>query len=322
MKLDTTPNSIRAVVTGAAGVIGRQLTRMLADRGVELLTIDRDPMPTGFEGLSRHVRDDLSTMDMDPVTAFDPHQLFHLAASFERTTESPEYWDIGWRDDVIASHRVVSAATACPSLVVFMFASSYLAYDENQYLHDDPTGTVVPIPETAAIDPRNLCGAGKYYTERELRYTVTVRRPDLRVCSARIYRVYGQGSRDVVSRWVRALLAGEPIQVFNTANVFDYIYASDVSEALARLAASPAASGIVNVGTGRGTCISDVVAALKSAGLDTAGRVNTAADQPPYEASVADVSRLREMLGWSPTTDIETGIRQLVNHERSVRCRS
>lgn len=306
----------RALITGAAGVIGRQLTRRLAEQGVEILTIDREPMPSGFDTLSQHIQDDLSTMDLDSIATFDPQQTFHLAASFERTTESSAYWDIGWRDDVTASHRIISAAAECPSATVFVFASSYLVYDENLYLFDAPPADAVALREDTRVDPRNLCGAGKYYTERELRYTMAVRRSELRVCNARIYRVYGEGSRDVISRWVRALLAGEKIEVFNAANIFDYVYASDVAEALARLGRTHMASGVFNVATGQGTRITDVVAALSAAGLETSGMMLESGEQAPYEASVADVSRLKDVLGWVPSTDIAAGVRHLVDYER------
>jgi len=43
---------------------------------------------------------------------------------------------------------------------------------------------------------------------------------------------YGCNSRDVISRWVRALLAGEPISVFRPEGIFDYIYAADSAKAL------------------------------------------------------------------------------------------
>lgn len=307
----------RALITGAAGVIGRQLTHHLAEAGVQLLTIDREPMPDGFDALSRHVRDDLAFMDLDEITEFDPQHVYHLAASFERTTESPEYWDIGWRDDVTASHRTISAATDCPSLSTFVFASSYLVYDESLYLTDAPPEGVHAIPEPARVDPRNLCGAGKFYTEHELRYTVEVKRPDLRVCNARIYRVYGQGSRDVISRWARALLGGAPIEVFNASNIFDYVYAGDVAVALSRLGTTPDVSGTFNVGTGSGTRIAEVVQAFAHAGLSLDGLVRETADQAPYEASVADVSRLSAAIGWVPDTTINEGVQRVVDHERA-----
>lgn len=272
-------------------------------------------MPQGYTGLAQHVEEDLSTMSLRCVSAFDPEHIFHLAASFERTIESPDYWDVGWRDDVTASHRIISAAVECPSLAVFVFASSYLTYDRRLYLCQSPPATPIRIAETASVDPRNLCGAGKYYTERELQYTVSVRRPDLRVCNARIYRVYGQGSRDVISRWVRALMAGDSIAVYNAESIFDYVYAGDVAEVLARLAVAPQASGVCNVATGRGTSIRDVIAALGALGLDTERLVTRTPDAPPYEASVADISRLRDVLGWAPTTDIRAGVAKLIAHE-------
>src|SRR5207237_653324 len=67
---------------------------------------------------------------------------------------------------------------------------------------------------------------------------------------------------DVVSRWVRALIAGRPIEVFNPENRFDYIFAGDVAEGLRRLADSPTASGIVNLATGRSPSIAEVAAAV------------------------------------------------------------
>src|SRR5437762_5971493 len=95
-----------------------------------------------------------------------------------------------------------------------------------------------------------------------MRFLTEVDRLPVRTISARIYRVYGCGSRDVVSRWVRALIAGRPIEVFNPENRFDYIFAGDVAEGLRRLADSPTASGIVNLATGRSPSIAEVTAAV------------------------------------------------------------
>ena len=60
--------------------------------------------------------------------------------------------------------------------------------------------------------------------------------------SARIFRVYGRGSRDVVSRWIRSLTQAPdlPLTVFRKEGRFDYVYAGDVAEGLLRLGASDA----------------------------------------------------------------------------------
>jgi nucleoside-diphosphate-sugar epimerase len=106
-----------------------------------------------------------------------------------------------------------------------------------------------------------------------------------------------------------------PIEVFDAANIFDYVHAGDVAEALARLAGTPAASGIFNVPTAQGARIRDVVAALGAAGLATEGLVTEQPDEAPCEANVADVSRLRDVVGWVPPTDIRERIAHLIEHE-------
>ena len=45
-------------------------------------------------------------------------------------------------------------------------------------------------------------------------------------------------------------------------------------------------------------------------------RVRDLGRTEPYEASAADVSRLRELLAWTPPTDLARGIRQIVEYER------
>ena len=309
----------KALVTGSAGVIGRQLTTMLMSQGVSVLGIDREVMPDGdWDGLE-FVQGDLSEMDLSAIGTFAPDAVFHLAASFERSEESNEYWDIGWRDDVVASHRVIDAAAACDAVKTFIFASSYLVYDPELYLIASSDSDPVSLQEDTPVAPRNLCGAGKYYTERELAYMQATRRPDLRVASARIFRVFGRGSRDVISRWIAAGLDGEGISVYNRTNRFDYILADDVAEALLRLGMDDGAEGAYNVGTGTCSPITDVLAILGDLGLlDPANETDTG-EGAPFEASLANVGRLGDQLGWTPPTSLRDGIELVANYQRELR---
>lgn len=301
----------RVLVTGSAGVIGRQLTADLLASGYDVLGIDRDPMPEGDWSALRYEQGDLTEMDLSVVADFDPEAVFHLAASFERSEESPEYWEVGWRDDVVASHRVIDAVKSARPMLSFVFASSYLVYDPAQYMVDDPATDPRALVETSKIGPRNLCGAGKYYTERELRYIKATSRPDWRIISARIYRSYGRGSRDVISRWVRAGLEGERIEVFNRSNRFDYVFADDVATSLIHLAEAEDAEGVFNVASGSATSIDEVLSHLTSLAIIEPSRIDDLGDAGPHEASMADVSRLREATGRSPSTSLEEGIGQL-----------
>jgi nucleoside-diphosphate-sugar epimerase len=307
----------RVLVTGGAGVIGRELLGLLTGRGATVLSVDRLPLPgTEPEGV-RHLMADLATAELDEVVAFRPEIVFHLAATFERSAESAEFWEQNWSDNVIVTHRLAEAIGRTRDTACFVFASSYLIYRTTQYLFPTPPATPANLSEAAEIAPRNLCGSAKLYGEAELAFARDVMGAKFRSVSARIFRVYGLGSRDVVSRWVRAAILGEPIELYHPENRFDYIFSRDVAEGLLRMAIEPTAEGVINLGSGRARPVSDVVAAIEDAigrPLETRARLI----DEPYEASQAGIERLRECLGWSPTTDLAAGIREIVAHEREA----
>lgn len=305
----------RALVTGGAGVIAGELLALLSEAGADVLSIDRLPLDQPPPGV-RHVQGDLAEIDLGPVRAFRPQTIFHLAATFERSVETPEFWGENWNDNVVVSHRLTELAAEIGGVDTYVFASSYLLYDPIQYLRADPTGEPTPLREDSALRPRNLCGAAKLYAEWEIDFTRHVQGLAFRTVHARIYRVYGRGSRDVVSRWVRAALAGDPIEVYHPENRFDYVFAGDVAEGLLRMAVTPAAEGPLNLATGRSRSIDEVIAAIEAA-TGTSLRATSHAADEPFEASQADVTRLRAALGWSPETVLEDGVARLVAFERA-----
>ncbi|HET9852264.1 MAG TPA: NAD-dependent epimerase/dehydratase family protein [Candidatus Limnocylindrales bacterium] len=309
--------SQRVLVSGGAGVIARELLELLSARGASVLSVDRLPLPGAAPPGVEHLRGDLAEMDLAPLAAFRPEVVYHLAATFERSIESPEFWDQGWADNVVVTHRLIDAAATMPDLGAFVFASSYLVYRTAQYLSDAPRDAAVALGEDASILPRNLCGAAKLYAEAELAFARSVQSRWFRTVSARIFRVYGRGSRDVVSRWVRAALRDEPIDLYHGRNRFDYVFSRDVAEGLIRLADARDAEGPVNLATGRAREVREVLQVIQQAtgaSLD----VREADVDEPYEASQADTRRLRDMTGWQPTTTLESGVATLVAHEREA----
>jgi carbamoyl-phosphate synthase large subunit len=214
---------------------------------------------------------------------------------------------------VHASDVTLDAATRSPNLRRYVFASSYLTYDPRRYLFDRPPDEVVELVESAPLTPRNVCGAAKSLHEMEV--TLAMQEPgcSFTAISARIFRVYGPDSRDVIGRWVRSALQGQPIDVYGEEGRFDYVYADDVAEGLVRLGDSQA-GGAVNLATGRARSVGEVVSVLSRRFPDLSiRRSNVTA---PYEASQASVERLRSITGWSPSIDVERGIDLLVAHER------
>jgi len=310
---------VRALVTGGAGVIGRELVRKLSDAGADVLSVDREPMPAGPWASASHVRLDLAVDELASLASFRPEVVFHLAAAFERSKETPDFWEANERDNLLCGHRVVDLARTAPALRRIVFASSYLIYDPALYAFDAPQADARALRENDPAEPRNLCGAAKLYTEKEIDFVRSVVRPEVGAVHARIFRVYGRGSRDVVSRWVRAALAGQTIELYRGDNSFDYVFAADVAEGLLRLAAAPQADGVVNLASGTARSVDEVLDAIVERIPATRGLVRRVEVDEPWEASRADLERLRDWTGWSPGTALEAGIDRIVEFERTGR---
>lgn len=275
---------MKILVTGHKGVIGSYLWKRLDDH--ERFGID---LKDG---------QDLATIDVHNLLEIaQPEIVFHLAASFERTKETPEAFRHVWHNDTVASHRLLEAITDCMSVKTVVFASSYLIY-KDIYKRS--------INEDDDVNPRNLCGMSKLYTEKELDFICSSIRPDIRPVHARIFRVYGEGGKEIVSRWCRAKLTEEKTVIFNQDNRFDFIHAQDVAEGLMRLAFTEEARGIVNLGTGQSISIKEV---CESIGLSP----EKIEDDPDYEQSCADIHKLFDLTGWIPAISIKAGIDRIMN---------
>ncbi len=306
----------RVFVSGGAGVIGREMVARLVARGADVLVGDLQPRPDSFPAQVRYRRGDLNTMTRGELEAFAPEVFFHLAATFERSVETYEFWDENFWHNVRLSHHLMTLARELPSLRRVVFASSYLIYEPSLYQFAEARAAAVPLREDLPIQPRNLTGMAKLAHEIELRYLRGFHSDRFTSASARIYRGYGRGSRDVISRWVRDLLAGKTIKVYRPEGIFDYMYAADSAEGLIRLAATDSVTGVINLGTGRGERVQRVVDILGAHFPDM--RAEQVQADIPFEASCADMSTYQQAVGWLPEYDLERAIAEIVAYEREA----
>lgn len=307
-------NGQRVFVTGGAGVIGMELIPKLAAKGADILVGDLKPRPASFPKEVEYLQGDLNTLSQSTLERFAPEIIIHLAATFERTTETQGFWNENYRHNVALSHHVMTLAQNCQSLRRVVFASSYLIFDPALYQFDAPRDSAVYLEETDPIRPRNLTGMAKLSHEMELQFLSGFETCSYSTLAVRIFRGYGCNSRDVISRWVRALLEGKPITVYRPEGIFDYLYAADSAEGLLRLSASDRATGIVNLGTGRGRRVKEIVDVLREHFPEA--QIQTAAADIPFEASAGNISRLKELIDWVPEHDLEDAIPKIISYER------
>ena len=304
----------RVFVSGGAGVIGLEMIPRLIERGATVIVGDLKCRPKSFAPSVIYRQGDLNTLTFQELAQYQPEVFIHLAATFERSTESYEFWEENFWHNVRLSHHLMTLAKNLSELRRVIFASSYLIYDPSLYQFSSAADKAVALKETDPLLPRNLTGAAKFSHEIELRFIDQFRSNQFSIACARIFRGYGCNSRDVISRWVRQLLQGKPITIYRPEGMFDYIYAGDSAEGLIRLAECDQERGIINLGTGRARRVQEVVDMLR---IHFPNMDSQVVDSDiMFEASQADMSQYRSRIGWTPVYTLESAIPEIVAFEK------
>jgi carbamoyl-phosphate synthase large subunit len=304
----------KVFVSGGAGVIGKELVKKLHDKGAKLYVGDLKPKPDSFAGDIFYRQGDLNYITKNEIDWFEPEIFFHLAATFERTEETYEFWDENFHHNIKLSHHLASVFKEISSLKKVIFTSSYLLYEKSQYCFDTPQTKPVKLSEKSAIFPRNTIGAAKMLHEIELQFIDKFKDQQFKYIIARIFRGYGCGSKDVISRWVRDLIQNKEILLYAKEGIFDYIYAKDSAEGLIRLAECEKVEGIVNLGTGRSKRVADVVDVLRN--YFPSIKAKEIKKNIEYEASEADIGLLKQLTNWKPAYDIGKAIPEIIEYEK------
>lgn len=301
-------------ISGGAGVIGKELIKKLEGSGYSISTGDLKNKPREFSNEIHYRHGDLNDISLRELEEINPDIFIHLAASFERSIESYSFLNENFINNVRLSHHLLSLIKNLPKVNQIIFASSYLVYDSSQYLFPNMLEKPIEIDEKFPLYPRNLTGSAKLMHEVELNFIHKLSQRDISVVIARIFRGYGLNSRDIISRWVRELINGKEISVYNPESMFDFIYSEDTAEAIKRLVQSENVSGIFNLGSGSSRSISNVLDILKYHFPDM--QTIHYASTEYLEASQAVISNLSKSINWRPIYSLEEAIPKIITFEK------
>jgi len=144
----------------------------------------------------------------------------------------------------------------------------------------------------------------------------------MRFAWLRLFAAYGP---DEDPAWLipsvcRALLAGQRPATTRGEQLWDYLYVEDAAEAIHRVAVTPNAAGVFNLGSGRVQTIRAVIEAVRDLINPQAdvgfGELAYGPDQIMHMQ--AKIDRLRQATGWDPETDLATGLRLTVDWFRGA----
>lgn len=298
---------MRALITGSSGFIGSYVMDALKKAGHEVCGIDRK-----LWGRAGEFQVDIR--DLDAVEHvflnFKPDVVFHHAAqiSVKQSGMFPEY------DAAINVMGTVNCLSAAESAGTkrFIFASSGgCLYGE----------TKTPALEYDPKIPESPYGTSKLCGEEYLK--IFARNYGIECIALRYANVYGpkqnpDGEAGVVAIFSKKCIDGDVAYIYGDGlNIRDYVYVEDVVAAnLLSATVDMQGAGFIplNIGTGQGTSVNELVARLNDCahkkGLADIKTENKPARMGDLRKSLLDNSAAKALLNWEPETCLTTGLRK------------
>ncbi len=338
------------LVTGAAGFIGYHLSRRLLERGTPVLGFD-NLNPYYDPALKRARLEQLVQVAARTGTCFNlveadladgpaveaacrgegcsggslecgrPTRVVNLAAQagVRYSLDNPAAYI---QSNLVGFSHVLEACRHNP-IEHLVYASSSSVYGGNGRL---------PFAESQGVDhPVSLYAATK--KANELMAHTASHLHGLAATGLRFFTVYGPWGRPDMAlfRFTRAMLAGEPIDVYNNgAMVRDFTYIDDIIEAVLRVLDHPATPNpafdplqpdpatswaphrLFNIGNASPTPLSAYIEALEQALGIQARKRFLPLQAGEVVATAADTSALEAWTGFRPGTSVGEGVARFV----------
>ena len=317
--------SRRVLVTGAAGFIGMHTAAALLDRGDEDVAVDnldpyydvalKEARLARLSGRARFAFERLDLADADATARLFREGAFdgavHLAAQpgVRYSLVNPAAY---FRANVDAFGCVLEG---CRHARVghLVYASSSSVYGANHTL---------PFSEDQPTDhPVSLYAATKKADEVIAHsYSHLYRLPST---GLRFFTVYGPWGRPDMAPmlFTRAILAGEPIKVFNRGRMRrDFTYVDDIVEGVVRVLDRPpgphpatgAPYAVYNIGNHEAVELDEFIATLERLLGRTAKRDLQPMQPGDVPATYASIDALRALTGFAPRTPLAEGLARFV----------
>ena len=305
--------SKRMVVTGAAGFIGSHVCEALVARGHDVTGIDCftdyydvAQKRANIAALSREsrfhlVEESLSETDLQRLLK-NAGVVFHLAAQAGVRRSWGSDFEHYIEHNIRATQRLLEAMKGTGTRMVYSSSSS--VYGETEQL---------PMREDHPTQPRSPYGVTKLAGEALC--LLYGENHGLPVACLRYFTVYGPRQRPDMAfhRFIRATLAGEPIDVYgNGTQTRDFTFVSDAVAANLAAADFTGSQTVFNIGGGSRVSLNTVI--------DLIGRLCQRAPDARYREAekgdvthtYADISRASAELGYAPRVAIEEGLQREV----------
>ena len=307
------------LVTGASGFLGYHLCSRLLTRGYDVTgTIRRAGMASAdsrrrmkkLESMNGTVKGKLLIARAEEFEALynqfkrsPPDVCVHLAGK-SWVRESIGYPELYEEANFRFTAALLEALrqNGCKRVV---FASSVMVY-----------GKDAPLPYSESLlgsAPGSPYGASKLACEVLTNTYTALHKMD--AVNLRLFSVYGPDLRPDCAPHLIAtsILSGKPFTVFGDGSAMrDYVEVEDVLDAFEAAINGSGAQAALNIGSGLGTTLLDLIHTIEKALGRRAELVYKPAVPGELHTSVPDITLAMERLRWEPKIELEPGIARMV----------
>jgi len=302
----------RAVVTGGAGFLGSHLCDALLGEGWNVVVVDN--LLTGRRTNLAHLKSDsrFELIERDICEPFDVGRfdyIFHFASP-----ASP----VDYMIHGLPTLKVGSLGTFHALDLARKYGAKYLVSSTSE-CYGDP----LEHPQTETywgnvnpIGPRSVYDESKRFTEAVTMAYHRYHQVDTRI--VRIFNTYGPRMQindgRVVPNFMKQALCGEELTVYgNGLQTRSFCYVSDEVDGFLRLAKSDEHLP-VNIGNpNEFTMLECAQMVLKVTGSKSQIRYEPLPQDDPKQRR-PDITKARQLLGWEPKIDLETGLRKSLEY--------
>lgn len=306
---------MRVVISGAAGFLGSHLTDALLADGHEVLGVDN--LCTGTLRNLEHLKNEnrFRFLEQDICTPFDPGPVSYVF-NFASPASPVDYHRLGIETLLVGSDGTRNMLEIAKKYGArFLHASTSECYGDPQ-VHpqtEDYWGHVNPI------GPRSVYDEAKRFSEALVTAYRRYHSVDTRL--VRIFNTYGprlhENDGRVISNLMTQALKGEDLTVYGDGSqTRSFCYISDEIDGIMRLAKSEEHLP-VNIGNPTEWSVLECAKAVLRVTNSKSGIVHCDLPQDDPLQRQPDISKAKNILGWEPKIDLESGLRLSLDYFRS-----
>ncbi|GAB6073129.1 ADP-glyceromanno-heptose 6-epimerase [Venenivibrio stagnispumantis] len=299
------------LITGGAGFIGSNLALKLQELYPNSKIVILDDFSSanfknliGFKGIVLSC--DVSTDEIFfKLEDFKPDVIFHLASITDTTVKDQE---LMMRKNVDGFRNILDYAYDNESIVVYASSASVYGNVKEQ----------IPLKEDREKHPENIYAFSKYIMDNIAEDFSE--RTALKVVGVRYFNVYGPREAhkgkfaSMIYQLYKQMKEGKNPRIFKWGQQKrDFVYVKDAVDATIIAAKAPR-STVYNVGSGEATSFNDIIKYLNLAlGTDLEPEYFDCPYDFYQEYTQADMTKIKEELGFIPKYNIQKGIKEYVD---------